>query len=66
MPISSRSSATSTASANSIPEAILLEHWIGAWHSINTMLPLTVPVTKLAEERRASKPRRPALPPDQG
>ena len=42
------------------------ERWIGAWHSTNTMLPLTVPVTKLAKERRASERRRPALPPDQG
>ena len=42
------------------------ERWIGAWHSTNTMLPLTVPVTKLAKERRASERRRPASPPDQG
>jgi hypothetical protein len=42
------------------------ERWIGAWHSTNTMLPLTVPVTKLAKERRASEARWPAPPPDQG
>jgi hypothetical protein len=35
----------------------LPERWIGAWHSTNTMLPLTVPVARLARERRASEPR---------
>jgi hypothetical protein len=43
----------------------LPERWIGAWHSTNTMLPLTVPVTRLTKERRlTSPPHRPGLPPD--
>ena len=43
----------------------LPERWIGAWHSTNTMLPLTVPVTKLTKERLTSEPRpRPAQPSD--
>ncbi len=38
----------------------LPERWIEAWHSTNTMLPLTVPVSKLAREGRRSMPRPPA------
>jgi hypothetical protein len=33
------------------------ERWIEAWHSTNTMLPLTVPVSKLTKEGRQSAPR---------
>jgi hypothetical protein len=32
----------------------LPERWIEAWHSTNTMLPLTVPVSKLMREKRRS------------
>jgi hypothetical protein len=34
----------------------LPERWIEAWHSTNTMLPLTVPVSKLTAEGRQSAP----------
>jgi hypothetical protein len=39
------------------------ERWIGAWHSTNTMLPLTVPVAKLTREGRATGRRPPAVAP---
>ena len=39
----------------------LPERWIEAWHSTNTMLPLTVPVSKLTAEGLRSAP--PPLPP---
>jgi hypothetical protein len=43
----------------------LPERWIRAWHSTNTMLPLTVPVAELTKERLTSEARpRPAPPPD--
>ena len=32
------------------------ERWIEAWHSTNTMLPLTVPVSKLTAEGLQSAP----------
>src|SRR5271170_718853 len=35
----------------------LPERWIEAWHSTNTMLPLTVPVSKLTTEGLRSAPR---------
>jgi hypothetical protein len=41
----------------------LPERWIAAWHSTNTMLPLTVPVTKLTQEGLASAPRPRTAPP---
>jgi hypothetical protein len=36
----------------------LPERWIEAWHSTNTMLPLTVPVSKLTAEGLPSAPHR--------
>jgi len=42
----------------------LPERWIDAWHSTNTMLPLTVPVSKLTKEGGLAQARRqPALHP---
>ena len=43
------------------------ERWIETWHSTNTMLPLTMPVSNLAKEERQSTARpplpQPMLPP---